>query len=198
MTCHRHKCIICFIWSIVEEHKLWGRKFYSLFHWSKWKSPAGRFTCMRTYLSDLWNQGCADKPRGIRWRVCGANREMGLGAGRGFTRGLAVLSCDAMQPSHTWFPGLCSHNRMKSVQLPWVLILTLHSDHYGLSGSPYCLINTDIWCFPGDSDAKESACNMGDPRLGVEKIPWRRARQPTPVFLPGASHGHRNLAGYSP
>ena len=90
---------------------------------------------------------------------------MGLGAGRGVTRGLAVLSCDAMQPSHTWFPGLCSHNRMKSVQLLWVLILILHSDHYGLSGSPYCLINTGIWCFPGDSDAKESACNMGDPRL---------------------------------
>ena len=26
----------------------------------------------------------------------------------------------------------------------------------------------------------------------------RRARQPTPVFLLGESHGHRNLAGYSP
>ena len=32
----------------------------------------------------------------------------------------------------------------------------------------------------------------------VGKIPWRRARQPTPVFLPGESHGQRNLAGYSP
>jgi len=29
-------------------------------------------------------------------------------------------------------------------------------------------------------------------------IPWRRKRQPTPVFLPGESHGQRNLAGYSP
>ena len=26
---------------------------------------------------------------------------------------------------------------------------------------------------------------------------WRRKRQPTPVFLPGESHGQRNLAGYS-
>ena len=32
----------------------------------------------------------------------------------------------------------------------------------------------------------------------MEKIPWRRAWQPTPVFLPGESHGHRSLAGYSP
>ena len=32
----------------------------------------------------------------------------------------------------------------------------------------------------------------------VRKIPWRRAWQPTPVFLPGKSHGQRSLAGYSP
>ena len=31
----------------------------------------------------------------------------------------------------------------------------------------------------------------------VVKIPWRRAWQPTPAFLPGASHGQRSLAGYS-
>ena len=32
----------------------------------------------------------------------------------------------------------------------------------------------------------------------VRKIPWRRKWQPTPVFLPGKSHGQRSLAGYSP
>ena len=31
----------------------------------------------------------------------------------------------------------------------------------------------------------------------VGRIPWRRAQQPTPVFLPGESHGQRSLAGYS-
>ena len=31
----------------------------------------------------------------------------------------------------------------------------------------------------------------------VRKIPWRRACQPTLVFLPGESHGQRSLAGYS-
>ena len=31
--------------------------------------------------------------------------------------------------------------------------------------------------------------------LGVRKIPWSRAWQPTPVFLPGESHGQRSLVG---
>ena len=57
--------------------------------------------------------------------------------------------------------------------------------------------------FPGGSEVKASACNAGD--LGsipgfdpwVGKIPWRRQWQPTPVFLPGESHGRRSLVGYS-
>ena len=32
----------------------------------------------------------------------------------------------------------------------------------------------------------------------VTKIPWKRKWQPTPVFLPGRSHGQRSRAGYSP
>ena len=32
----------------------------------------------------------------------------------------------------------------------------------------------------------------------VGKIPWRRVGQPTSVFLPGESHGQKNLDGYSP
>ena len=35
-----------------------------------------------------------------------------------------------------------------------------------------------------------------DPWVG--KISWRREWQPTPVFLPGESHGQRSLVGYSP
>ena len=50
--------------------------------------------------------------------------------------------------------------------------------------------------FPGGwLSTKESACQCG--RLGfyprVRKIPQRRKRQPTPVCLPGKSHGQRNL-----
>ena len=45
--------------------------------------------------------------------------------------------------------------------------------------------------FPGGSDHQESASNAGDPGStpGVGKILWRREWQPTPVFLPGESHG---------
>ena len=31
----------------------------------------------------------------------------------------------------------------------------------------------------------------------IRKICWRRAKQPSSVFLPGESHGQRSLAGYS-
>ena len=32
----------------------------------------------------------------------------------------------------------------------------------------------------------------------VEKIPWKRKWQPSPVLLPGKFHGQRSLVGYSP
>ena len=47
--------------------------------------------------------------------------------------------------------------------------------------------------FPGSSAGKESTCNAGDPGSipGEGKIPWRRDRLPTPVFLdfPGGLDG---------
>ena len=46
---------------------------------------------------------------------------------------------------------------------------------------------------------KNLPANARDKRdsLGGE-IPWRRAWQPTPGFLPGESHGQRSLVGYGP
>ena len=40
----------------------------------------------------------------------------------------------------------------------------------------------------------------GRPRFSpwVGKISWRRKWQPTPVFLPGKTHGRRSLVGCSP
>ena len=57
--------------------------------------------------------------------------------------------------------------------------------------------------FPGGASGKEPVCQCSRckrPGFGpwVGKIPWRRAGQPTPVFLPGESHRRRSLAGYSP
>ena len=56
--------------------------------------------------------------------------------------------------------------------------------------------------FPGGSDGKKSACSVGDlgliPRFRSLDPPWRRAWQPTPIFLPEKSYGQRILVGYSP
>ena len=49
---------------------------------------------------------------------------------------------------------------------------------------------------------KNMPANAGDVRDSfnpwVGKIPCRRTWQPTPVFLPGESHGQRRQVGYSP
>ena len=54
--------------------------------------------------------------------------------------------------------------------------------------------------FSGGLDGKESTCNSGDPGsiLGLGRPPGEGKRQPTPVLLPGESHGGRSLVGYSP
>ena len=59
-------------------------------------------------------------------------------------------------------------------------------------------LNINLKIEANGSHGKESVCNAGDsgfiPGLGR---PWRAKWQPTPVFLPGKSHGQRSLAGYS-
>ena len=68
---------------------------------------------------------------------------------------------------------------------------------------PFSSLPVSFRKVPGGPSDRESACQCKickrcrfDPWVG--KIPWRRKRQPTPVFLPGESHGQRSLAGYSP
>ena len=56
--------------------------------------------------------------------------------------------------------------------------------------------------FPGGPSGKELTCQCRRCKRHrfspwVRKIPWRRAQQPTPVFLPGESHGQGSLV-YSP
>ena len=54
--------------------------------------------------------------------------------------------------------------------------------------------------FPVGSEHKESACIVGDPGSipGSGRPPWKKEWHPTPVFLPGESHGQRSLVGHSP
>ena len=60
-----------------------------------------------------------------------------------------------------------------------------------------------LFIFLGHASGKELTCQCRrhkrhgfSPWFG--KIPWRRAWQPTPVFLPGESHGRRSLVGNIP
>ena len=58
-----------------------------------------------------------------------------------------------------------------------------------------------IWGFPGDSVVKHPPVNAGDTGdaglMPGWKIPWRKKRQPTPIFLPRKSNGQRSTVGYS-
>ena len=62
-----------------------------------------------------------------------------------------------------------------------------------------CVLLKHVPGFPGGSDCRV-CLQCGRPGFDpwVGKNPWRRERQPTPVFLPGESHRQRSPAGYSP
>ena len=111
-------------------------------------------------------------------------------------------------------PGSSVHGTLRAGILEWGAIPSSRgSSHPGIK--PVCLTPAagrvltasatwetppDSWGFPGGSEGKASACNVGDLGSipGSGRFPWRRAWQPTPVFLPRESHGWRSLAGYSP
>ena len=61
-----------------------------------------------------------------------------------------------------------------------------------------CLWVTILLGFPGGSVVKNLTCRRPRFNPWVEKIPWRKKWQPTPVLLPGKFHGQRSLVGYSP
>ena len=46
---------------------------------------------------------------------------------------------------------------------------------------------------------KEFTCNAGDTDStpGVRNIPWKRKWEPTPILVPGKSHGWSSLADFS-
>ena len=54
--------------------------------------------------------------------------------------------------------------------------------------------------FPGGSEGKASACNVGDLDLipGSGRSPGEGNDNPLQYSLAGKSHGQRSLAGYSP
>ena len=97
--------------------------------------------------------------------------------------------CKTCHSWNTMYHFLC---RVISIDTYPNRLITLHRNWqdwiYGLSSS---------------TSGKEPACQCRRCRRHgfdswVRKIPWRRARQPRPVFLPGESHGQKTLASCSP
>ena len=87
--------------------------------------------------------------------------------------------------------------------VPYMQSLIWYLIHRKINASNYFIINIIAGGFPGGSSGKEPTCQrQRHKRLGfslsIGKIPWRRALQHTPVFLPGELYGQRSLVGYSP
>ena len=94
------------------------------------------------------------------------------------------------------FPGPCFPYFIRSNNLQ---ISTLTSNFLLLSSLHSISRNNSMRGFPRGSDSEESACSAEDlgSILGWED-PQRREWLPTPVLLPGESHGEWSLEGYSP
>ena len=79
-----------------------------------------------------------------------------------------------------------------------------HQEALETTNVVFLKLNPDVFVSRASQGAlvKNLPANAGDMRCGFNpwsrKISWRRAWQPTPVFLPGESHGQRSLEGYSP
>ena len=93
----------------------------------------------------------------------------------------------------------------QEAKAPWRSTLILQRAR--LSGGPeklsFLLTVPQDRGFPGGASGKESLCQCRSHRRHgfhpwVGNIPWRRKWQPTPVLLPGKSHGQRSLGGRSP
>ena len=69
-----------------------------------------------------------------------------------------------------------------------------------LYGPLVTLIYDDIGASLAAQTVKKNCLQCRKPGFDpwVGQIPWKSGWQPTPVFLPGESHGQRSLAGYSP
>ena len=68
-------------------------------------------------------------------------------------------------------------------------------DRLDFANNSICISLRLYWLSGKESEWQCGRCGF-KPR--VRKISWRRKWQPTPVLLPGKSHGQKSLAGYIP
>ena len=98
-------------------------------------------------------------------------------------------------------PGFRLYYIATVIKTVWYGHKNRHIDPWNRTESPE--IHPGIYGLHKGASGEEPACQHRrhrrwgfDPSIG--KIPWRRAWQPTPVFLLRESHGLKSLVGYSP
>ena len=122
-----------------------------------------------------------------------------------WSKTLSWVTPQHLSEIHLLFPFFNAPSSPSHQHLPWTTVLfqspvrwQTHLSPYistYKAGMPKMMKAQPWWGFPGDS-CKEPTCQcrrLKRSNLWVGKIPWRRAWQPTPVFLPGESHGQRSL-----
>ena len=94
-----------------------------------------------------------------------------------------------------WFHVLSFHNLV--LEPMWLSLLVVCPDF--LVSVPHLPVNEGASQVALVVKKPVCQCRSKRPRFNpwVGKNPWRRAWQPSPVFLPGESHGQRSLAVYS-
>ena len=117
-----------------------------------------------------------------------------------------IIHCNALgrgsdHLSTTYLPWFSCRHTSKSNWVYQCLRFSLAKDKVSKLPLPnFAVPISSCDCLPGWLSGKESACQCRSHRRlfpWVGKIPWTRRWQPTPVFLPGGSHGQRSLVGYS-
>ena len=102
----------------------------------------------------------------------------------------------------TSFKVFQQHEDIKILQKIRLYLRTLISISYLLKYKYFLMSFNHVYSISGGISGKPACQCRRHKRhwfnLWVGKIPWRRAWQPSLVFLPGESHGHKSLVGYSP
>ena len=136
---------------------------------------------------------------------------------------LPGISCPVSPSAEKLYPTLkipafnCSPSKLSISNMPsdytdynLLLFLLVHSYTVTVPQPPrnfhwlnpwHCLPTHDIASQPMTSSFKIHDIvfqSMTSPKKHSLFLTWRRKWQPTPVFLPGESHGQRSLGGYSP
>ena len=120
------------------------------------------------------------------------NNTLGTHVTAATTRSLHLISWACPDASHRHKP---LFSGMESYSILWVWKSQTETKQKASRSLPGRLLSSSTSLRL--SEGSQRCCRRCEFEPWAGKIPWRRKWQPTPVFLPGKSHGQRSLAGYS-